>query len=230
MSEETPRPLTELEQKLYDECTVANDHAVFKIDHQSFAIACSEGSADRYRRQLAVALARLIETRGLKSVFVVTSGSYSDFHIDEICSDEQVANTICGELGRDAGVEEWELNTAVPRFYRYVARMALNIPDSSAMWPIDDAHVEGNYPITDTAVFRLQAGLRTDQGHRAFVLRRMYILDTRSFSQPLFYVEGLGEDEEAAIKNAADYKAAVLADQPHPNDRWVYDAWRESLR
>lgn len=63
-------------------------------------------------------------------VYIVTSGSYSDYHIDRVFTDEQQAKLYCATHANDCealGIEEWEsdevkLDTSLEIFEKWVAR------------------------------------------------------------------------------------------------------------
>lgn len=223
MTDIEPRPLTELEQQLFDEHTVVDIGGVsFRVANQSFKVGPRVEDTEHqqwYRRMLAIALARLVEKYRPKTVTVIEAGNCDDRRVEAVSIDPAVTAGIleaCDDSGR---ATEWEISTTVPRYYRYCARMPLEPVDGTRQWGSYDIRGDDPVMITEVAVFELRSWRDVEETGRVAKMGAIY----RSSGTYLFYIEGLGEDSEEAIKNAADYKAEVLAGRPHPSDAWIQE-------
>jgi hypothetical protein len=76
-----------------------------------------------------------------KTIYVVTKGSYSDYHIIGLYEKKEVAEKVAKVMGDSydtAYVEEFKLNVEYPKLYIYLARV--NAEDGS----LDECYIYGS--------------------------------------------------------------------------------------
>lgn len=136
----------------------------------------------------------------MTTVWMVTTGSYSDFQVRAICSSVELATEIANRFSDANEVEEWEIDREMPVFYDWFAQIDVDTGDLLyEPWR--------------------QEGAREIERH-------LYL---RSTADGIRYTPGAirvnGTDCESAIKNAADYRRQLLAGQASAEDVARYAGW-----
>lgn len=133
-----------------------------------------------------------------RKCWAVTTGSYSDYRIECVFTNEEAARAFANELGKDYDVETFPLYDTPPAIRRiHVARIEVNAGqtlDDARCWDyfVDDwGQIKDEYPVRagsgGTRVFAYNTGRR-------------------------YVVEAFDDDSERAVKRVRDKAAWALSE------------------
>lgn len=92
--------------------------------------------------------------RLMDSVYIVTSGSYSDYQIVIVFATKELADAFVSDNG-DCDVEEYPLNTVVPKVYKWFAWIKL---DSGEIYHVSEFLPVFEQELRDSGNGNLSAG------------------------------------------------------------------------